>query len=60
MVKGVLERTSPGYPSDPSQGSPVASSVWAPLAPCQVERAPLPTSQGTLPMGALASCSLSS
>lgn len=51
MVKKVPVRTSPGDPSDLPQGSPVATSVQAPLAPCQVEWAPLPIVQGRFPQG---------
>ena len=50
-MKKVPVRTSPGDPSDLPHGSPVATSVQAPLTPYQVEWAPLPIVQGRFPQG---------
>lgn len=59
VVKRAPLRTSPGDPSDLPLRSPVATSVQAPLTPCQAEWAPLPFVWG-LPTGTPVSCSPSS
>lgn len=56
VVKRDPLRTSPEDPFDLLLRSPVATSVQAPLTPCQAEWAPLPFVRG-LPTGTPVSCS---